>query len=147
MDPDEDWPGGEEIHETGSGKDGSSSKDGPSSPSKDGPSSSTQTPFEKILQSFTSPSKQLTLAKTLQNQGSPVQIIKRSSPGAKKRPSLLESLSAQKINDVAKAKEEAAKVRLEGVEGESLPQEEIKNGSRDRLICAFSCLCFPMPPP
>ena len=34
----------------------------------------------------------------------------------------------------AKAKEEAKKVRLEGVEGESLPTEEIKNGSRDKYI-------------
>ena len=101
MDGDEDWPGAEEVEEIGSDKDKPSSKDGLSR--------SLTNAFEKIVQSFTSPSKQLTPAKTLQNQGSPSEIIRRSSPGATKRPSLQELLSAEVKDYEAKAKEEAKK--------------------------------------
>ena len=124
MDGDEDWPGAEEVEEIGSDKDKPSSKDGPSS--------SLTNALEKIVHSFTSPSKQLTLANTLQKQGSPSEIIRRSSPGAKKQPSLLEVLFGKVKDDEAKAREDAKRVRLEGVAGEKIPEEEIKNGSRDR---------------
>ena len=132
MDGDEDWPGAEEVEEFGSDTDKpseeveeiGSDKDKPSS--KDGPSRSLTNALEKIVQSFTSPSKQLTLAKTLEKQGTPSEIIRRSSPGASKRPSLEQLLSAEVKDHEAKAKEDAKKVSLEGVEGESLPAEEIK---------------------
>ena len=99
---------------------------------KDRPSGSSSQADSKIEESFSSPSKQLTLAKILEKQGSPVEIIRRSSPGAKKQPSLLEVLFGKVKDDEAKAKEDAKRVRLEGVAGEKIQQEEIKNGSRDR---------------
>ena len=40
----------------------------------------------------------------------------------------------RKMDDEERAREELKKVTLEGGEGESLPQEDIKNGSRDRQI-------------
>ena len=46
----------------------------------------------------------------------------------------MELLSGKVEDYEAKAKQEAKQVRLEGVEGESLRTEEIKNGSRDRYI-------------
>ena len=99
---------------------------------KDRPSGSSSQADSKIEESFSSPSKQLTLAKILEKQGSPVEIIRRSSPGAKKQPSLLEVLFGKVKDDEAKAKEDAKRVRLEGVAGEKIQEEEIKNGSRDR---------------
>ena len=99
---------------------------------KDRPSGSSSQAESNIEESFSSPSKQLTLAKILEKQGSPVEIIRRSSPGAKKQPSLLEVLFGKVKDDEAKAKEDAKRVRLEGVAGEKIPEEEIKNGSRDR---------------
>ena len=86
---------------------------------KDRPSGSSSQADSKIEESFSSPSKQLTLAKILEKQGSPVEIIRRSSPGAKKQPSLLEVLSGKVKDDEAKAKEDAKRVRLEGVAGEN----------------------------
>ena len=38
----------------------------------------------------------------------------------------------EREDEERKAKERAKSVSLEGVAGESLPKEEIKNGSRDR---------------
>ena len=99
---------------------------------KDGPSSPQSKVKPEIAEGFATPSKQLTLAKILEKQGSPSEIIKRSSPGAKKQPSLVDVLSGKIVDPAVKAKEDAQKVSLEGVEGESLPKEEIKNGSRDR---------------
>ena len=81
---------------------------------------------------FESPTKQLTLSKILEMQGSPSDVIKRSSPGAAKRQSLVEILSGKMKDAEAKAKEDAKHVTIVGVAGESLPQAEIKNGSRDR---------------
>ena len=101
---------------------------------KDWPSSPQSKVKPEIAKGLSTPSKQLTLAKVLEKQGSPSEIIKRSSPGAKKSPSLLEVLSGEIKDAAIKAKEDAQKVSLEGVEGESLPKEEIKNGSRDRQI-------------
>ena len=82
--------------------------------------------------SFVSPTKQLTLGKILEMQGSPTDVIKRSSPGAAKRQSLVEILSGKMKDAEAKAKEDAKHVTIVGVAGETLPQAEIKNGSRDR---------------
>ena len=65
----------------------------------------------------------------MEKQGSPSEIITRSSPGAQKRPSLLEILSGKVQENAAKAKE---KVVLEEAAGENVSKEEIKNGSRDR---------------
>ena len=73
--------------------------------------------------------KQLTLAASLQKVGSPCEVIKTSSPGAKPRPSLLEILSGE-----VKAKEATPKdCIVVGVEGEEHEDPtKIKNGSRDR---------------
>ena len=145
---------GEGADGTGSGKDGpsdgtGSGKDGQSSPQskampeiEENMKESLRSPAKQlenqgclagIMKRFTSPVKQLTLAKALENQGSPVDIIKRSSPGAKVMPSLFEVLSGKVIEDEAKAKAEAKKyVVLEGVSGENISKEPVKNGSRDR---------------
>ena len=84
--------------------------------------------------------KQLTLAASLQKIGSPCEIIKTCSPGAKRSPSLLEILSGE----VQKEKEARPKDSVVvGVDSESFQDPtEIKNGSRDRwggeVLCVAS---------
>ena len=77
----------------------------------------------------TPPSKQITLAAMMQRQGSPADIIRNTSPGAKPRASLLEVLQSQKIQEQAKKEPESF---VEGVAGEDHQAKEVKNGSRDR---------------
>ena len=68
--------------------------------------------IEEIAENFTPKSKQLTLAKTLEKQGSPATIIKTGSPGITKRPSLVELLSAKIKDDEKTAMEDAKKYGL-----------------------------------
>ena len=86
---------------------------------------------DEIKQELTSPrAKQLTLAASLQKIGSPCEIKKTSSPGAKRSPSLLEILSGESKAKEAQPKDDCVVV---GVEGEvHQDPSEIKNGSRDR---------------
>ena len=86
-------------------------------------------------QSLPSPgAKQITLASALRRSGSDYEIKKVTSPGAKKRPTLLEILSKQVADDAENIPEAQEKMqahlapKLES-QGED---EEIKNGLRDR---------------
>ena len=88
---------------------------------------------DESRKAYTPPAKQLTLAATMKKQGSPYEILNRSSPGAKPRPSLLEVLSGQVAYEEHKAKEAKGNCIAVGVEGEDARQVEIENGSRDRF--------------
>ena len=77
----------------------------------------------------TPPSKQVTLASIMKRQGSPAEIIRNTSLGAKPRASLLEVLQSQKIEEQAKKDPESF---VEGVAGEDHQAKEVKHGSRDR---------------
>ena len=74
------------------------------------------------------PKKQITLAASLKKIGSPCEIKKVTSPGAKRAPSLLEVLSGE-----VKQQEAMPKDIVVGVEGEEVQDtSKIQNGSRDR---------------
>ena len=81
-------------------------------------------------QMATPPAKQITLAAIMRKQGSPCEIIRQSSPGAKPQQSLLEVLQGEITKDAPKAKSET--IFVEGVEGEDHQVQQVKNGSRDR---------------
>ena len=81
---------------------------------------------------FTSPTtKQLTLQACLSKIGSPCDIVKRSSPGATVRPSLLQVLSEL----VEQEEDKKSDCVVIGVAGEDHWQSaDIPNGSRDRFM-------------
>ena len=85
---------------------------------------------DEIKKELTTPkAKQLTLAASLQKIGSPCEIKKISSPGAKRYPSLFEILSGEKTEKEAQPKD----CVVVGMEGEEYQDpSKIKNGSRDR---------------
>ena len=84
---------------------------GGTSSRKDGPSSPQSKLKPEIAEGFATPSKQLTLAKILEQQGSPSEITKRSSPGVKQQPSLVGGLNGKIVDHAVKAKEDAQKVK------------------------------------
>ena len=85
---------------------------------------------DEIKQELISPkAKQLTLAASLQKIGSPCEIKKIASPGAKRTPSLLEILSGE----IKQKEAQPIDCVVVGVEGEEHEDpSKIKNGSRDR---------------
>ena len=58
--------------------------------------------------------------------GSPTNVIKRSSPGAKPRPSLLEALTGQVKYEEEEIKRARKSCLIEGFEGEAVKKDVIK---------------------